>query len=66
MAGRTESASDELHHRYSVWANVRSVAGKQDAGDVGGRVDLRPMPGFEHVKGGISSVGSDVFGDADM
>ncbi|MEI9987908.1 MAG: hypothetical protein WDN69_35280 [Aliidongia sp.] len=39
---------------------------KQDASDVGGRVDLRPMTGLKDVKGGTPGLGSHVFGDANV
>ena len=42
------------------------MARKQDAGDIGRRVDLGPMTSIEDVKDTMSSIGPHVLGDADM
>src|ERR1700757_1586924 len=44
----------------------RPLVRKHDASDVGGLVNLRPVPGFKRMKGGVLSQGFEVLGDADM
>jgi hypothetical protein len=42
------------------------LARKHDASGVGGLVDLRSVPSFKRMNGGVLSLGFEVLGDADM
>ena len=64
--GQTPRPLQAVRSEVSAGRRLGSVTRKHDASDLGGCVDLRPVPCIKNMKGSVPGLGPHVVGDGDM